>query len=58
MGDFVSGAIAFEFSMENNEYGLVLTPGFLAGQERANKKNRPGGFVKGVRVRGPVCVCV
>ncbi|CAJ1440084.1 unnamed protein product [Effrenium voratum] len=33
MGDFVSGAIAFEFSMENNEYGLVLTPGFLAGQD-------------------------
>ena len=22
----------FEFSMENNEYGLVITPGFLQGQ--------------------------
>lgn len=32
MGDFVSGAVAFEFSMENNEYGLVITPGFLQGQ--------------------------
>jgi len=33
MGDFVSGAVAFEFSMENNEYGLVITPGFLQGQD-------------------------
>jgi len=32
MGDFVSGAVAFEFSMENNEFGLVITPGFLKGQ--------------------------
>mmetsp|Transcript_45198 Transcript_45198/g.84372 ORF Transcript_45198/g.84372 Transcript_45198/m.84372 type:complete len:442 (+) Transcript_45198:55-1380(+) len=32
MSDFVSGAVAFEFSMENNEFGLVLTPGFLQGQ--------------------------
>ena len=34
MGEFLSGAIAFEFSMENNEYGLVITPGFLSGQDR------------------------
>lgn len=33
MGEFLSGAIAFEFSMENNEYGLVITPGFLSGQD-------------------------
>lgn len=33
MGSFVSGAVAFEFSMENNEYGLVITPGFLQGQK-------------------------
>ncbi|CAE7038934.1 gel1 [Symbiodinium natans] len=32
MSDLVSGAVAFEFSMENNEFGLVLTPGFLQGQ--------------------------
>ncbi|CAE7343084.1 PGA5 [Symbiodinium natans] len=32
MIDFVSGAVAFEFSMENNEFGLVMTPGFLKGQ--------------------------
>ena len=32
MGDFLNGAVAFEFSMENNQYGLVITPGFLQGQ--------------------------
>jgi len=32
MGEIISGAVAFEFSMENNEYGLALTPGFLEGQ--------------------------
>jgi len=33
MGEVVSGAIAFEFSMEQNQYGLALTPGFLKGQD-------------------------
>eukprot|EP00933_Yihiella_yeosuensis_P004265 TRINITY_DN10863_c0_g3_i1.p1 TRINITY_DN10863_c0_g3~~TRINITY_DN10863_c0_g3_i1.p1 ORF type:complete len:625 (+),score=152.64 TRINITY_DN10863_c0_g3_i1:122-1996(+) len=32
MGQVLSGAVAFEFSMEKNEYGMVLTPGFLKGQ--------------------------
>ncbi|CAK9061618.1 unnamed protein product [Durusdinium trenchii] len=34
MGDFLNGAVAFEFSMENNQYGLVITPGFLQGQNQ------------------------
>jgi len=33
MGEVLSGAVAFEFSMEKNQYGLVLTPGFLKGQK-------------------------
>jgi len=33
MGEVLSGAIAFEFSMEQNEFGLALTPGFLEGQD-------------------------
>jgi len=32
MSHLLSGAVAFEFSMENNEYGLALTPGFVEGQ--------------------------
>mmetsp|Transcript_22560 Transcript_22560/g.40731 ORF Transcript_22560/g.40731 Transcript_22560/m.40731 type:complete len:315 (-) Transcript_22560:280-1224(-) len=32
MSNLLSGAVAFEFSMENNEYGLALTPGFVDGQ--------------------------
>jgi len=32
MSRLLSGAVAFEFSMENNEFGLALTPGFLEGQ--------------------------
>jgi len=34
MGEVISGAIAFEFSMEKNQYGLALTPGFLEGQDK------------------------
>ena len=43
MGDFVSGAVAFEFSMENNEYGLVVTPGFLKGQAGGHRGGEGGG---------------
>jgi len=32
MGEFMSGAIAYEFSMEENQFGVALTPGFLKGQ--------------------------
>lgn len=32
MSNLLSGAVAFEFSMENNEFGLALTPGFVQGQ--------------------------
>jgi len=32
MAQLLSGAVAFEFSMENNEFGLAMTPGFLEGQ--------------------------
>eukprot|EP00931_Biecheleriopsis_adriatica_P018019 TRINITY_DN1272_c0_g1_i1.p1 TRINITY_DN1272_c0_g1~~TRINITY_DN1272_c0_g1_i1.p1 ORF type:complete len:558 (-),score=139.52 TRINITY_DN1272_c0_g1_i1:130-1803(-) len=34
MGQFMSGAIAFQWSMDKEEYGLTLSPGFLAGQEK------------------------
>lgn len=34
LGEVVSGAVAFEFSMEDNQYGLALTPGFLKGQKQ------------------------
>jgi hypothetical protein len=34
MGEVLSGAVAFEFSMEKNQYGLVMTPGFLKGQKK------------------------
>jgi len=33
MGQVLSGAIAFEFSMEKNQFGIALTPGFLDGQD-------------------------
>eukprot|EP00930_Biecheleria_cincta_P012449 TRINITY_DN11623_c0_g1_i1.p1 TRINITY_DN11623_c0_g1~~TRINITY_DN11623_c0_g1_i1.p1 ORF type:complete len:508 (+),score=84.20 TRINITY_DN11623_c0_g1_i1:117-1640(+) len=32
MNHLLSGAVAFEFSMENNEFGLAMTPGFVEGQ--------------------------
>ncbi|CAE8712048.1 unnamed protein product [Polarella glacialis] len=32
MAEVLSGAIAFEYSMEKNQFGIVLTPGFLKGQ--------------------------
>ncbi|CAE7941819.1 GAS2, partial [Symbiodinium necroappetens] len=32
MGQFMSGAVAFQWSMDKEEYGLTLSPGFLAGQ--------------------------
>jgi len=32
MNYLLSGAVAFEFSMENNEFGVALTPGFVEGQ--------------------------
>ncbi|CAK8993554.1 1 [Durusdinium trenchii] len=34
MGQFMSGAVAFQWSMDKEEYGLTLSPGFLAGQEQ------------------------
>jgi len=34
MGEVLSGAVAFEYSMEKNQFGLVMTPGFLEGQKR------------------------
>jgi len=34
MGEVLSGAVAFEYSMETNQFGLVLTPGFLKGQKK------------------------
>lgn len=34
MGEVLSGAVAFEFSMEKNQFGIALTPGFLEGQSR------------------------
>jgi len=33
MGEFMSGAVAFQWSMDKEEYGLTLSPGFLAGQD-------------------------
>jgi len=35
--EILSGALAFEFSMEDNEYGVALTPGFTADPENAKK---------------------
>jgi hypothetical protein len=32
MGQIVSGAVAFQFSMDKEEFGLTLSPGFLSGQ--------------------------
>eukprot|EP00434_Breviolum_minutum_P038070 symbB.v1.2.033767.t1/scaffold4242.1/size42524/1 len=34
MGQFMSGAVAFQWSMDKEEYGLTLSPGFLAGQDK------------------------
>mmetsp|Transcript_13710 Transcript_13710/g.25711 ORF Transcript_13710/g.25711 Transcript_13710/m.25711 type:complete len:612 (+) Transcript_13710:81-1916(+) len=34
MGEFMSGAVAFQWSMDKEEYGLTLSPGFLAGQDK------------------------
>lgn len=34
MAQVLSGAIAFEFSMEQNQFGIVLTPGFLSSQDK------------------------
>lgn len=33
MGEVVSGAVAFQWSMDKEEYGLTLSPHFLAGQK-------------------------
>ncbi|CAJ1453275.1 unnamed protein product, partial [Effrenium voratum] len=33
MGEFMSGAVAFQWSMDKEEYGLTLSPGFLKGQD-------------------------
>ncbi|CAE7532198.1 PGA4 [Symbiodinium microadriaticum] len=32
MGEIISGAIAFQFSMDKEEYGLTLSPNFLVNQ--------------------------
>jgi len=32
MGETLSGAVAFQYSMDKEEYGLVITPNFLANQ--------------------------
>jgi len=34
MGEMMSGAIAFQFSMDKEEYGLTLSPNFLANQTK------------------------
>eukprot|EP00933_Yihiella_yeosuensis_P037185 TRINITY_DN31060_c0_g1_i1.p1 TRINITY_DN31060_c0_g1~~TRINITY_DN31060_c0_g1_i1.p1 ORF type:complete len:500 (+),score=78.13 TRINITY_DN31060_c0_g1_i1:114-1613(+) len=34
MGEMTSGAIAFEYSQEKNQFGIVLTAGFLKGQSQ------------------------
>lgn len=34
MGEMMSGAIAFQFSMDKEEYGLTLSPDFLANQSK------------------------
>lgn len=33
MDEVLSGAVAFEYSQEKNQFGIVLTPGFLEGQD-------------------------
>jgi len=35
--EIMSGAIAFEFSMEDNQFGLALTPGFTADPQNNHK---------------------
>lgn len=35
--EIVSGAVAFEFSMEDNQYGLALTPGFTSDPNNDGK---------------------
>jgi len=37
MDEVLSGAIAFEYSQEKNQFGIVLTPGFLEGQDELRK---------------------
>lgn len=35
--EILSGGIAFEFSMEDNEFGVAMTPGFTSDPENDNK---------------------